>query len=744
MNIPKKRAVPRAKPAPRKQRAAPRQSERATRRYATAVEFAMEGYAAVSLDGRLLKVNSAMCALTGYSRAELLRFQIADLEAKETSAEIDGHIARLVASGNERFESRWKRRDGTIIDVAVAVTYVAGGAGELFCFARDITRQKLADRSARNLSRVVEQSPSLILITDIEGNIEYVNPTFTRVTGYSLAEVIGKNPRFLRSSTSSPEEYPGLWKTIASGGTWRGEFCNRKKNGDLYWEDALISGVQDEAGVITNLVAVKLDITERKRMEAALRESEERYRDLVEYSHDLICTHNLQGKLMSVNAAAVRLTEYSPEALLRMNLVDLLAQGARADFPDYLAEIRTKGAARGLMKIRTAGGKTRWWEYNNTLRTEGVAEPVVRGMAQDVTERKRAEDELKRRDESLRRFRVAMDATADAIYLVDRANMRFIDVNAAACRMREQTREEIFALGPHGLLSRSREELEREYDDLIAHGGKSEKIEVQRQGKDGSQFTIELKRSAQRTGEGWMIVTLARDMTERKREETAARQSADALRTAFRRLAHAQETERRKLAAELHDQVGQDLSALHLNLMVIGQELSNETNAKVKARLEDSVVMTRQVSEQIRNVMGQLRPPMLDDYGLFATLRWLAHQTSQRSGITCVLDWEEPAERLPGEIESALLRISQEALTNAVKYSKASWISLTLTTTPGRIRLEISDDGRGFDVAAFAAGPQLSWGIRTMRERAQSLGGRLEIESAPGKGTRIMAEVPTA
>jgi PAS domain S-box-containing protein len=123
----------------------------------------------------------------------------------------------------------------------------------------------------RKLSRAVEQSPSIITIADSEGNIEYVNPKFTQVTGYAFEEVIGKNPRILKSGETPPEEYKRLWEAITSGREWRGEFHNKKKNGELYWASASISPIRDREGLITHFLGVEEDITERKRAEEEIR-----------------------------------------------------------------------------------------------------------------------------------------------------------------------------------------------------------------------------------------------------------------------------------------------------------------------------------------------------------------------------------------------------------------------------------------------------------------------------------------
>ncbi|MGR3175671.1 MAG: PAS domain-containing sensor histidine kinase [Candidatus Scalindua sp.] len=135
---------------------------------------------------------------------------------------------------------------------------------------RNNTEYKHLQEQLRKLSCAVEQSPSTILITDTAGTIEYVNPKFTQLTGYTFEDAVGRNPRMLKTGKTPPEVYECLWKLITSGKEWRGEFCNKKKNGDLYWESASISPIKDGKGVITHFVAVKEDITERKRMEKQL------------------------------------------------------------------------------------------------------------------------------------------------------------------------------------------------------------------------------------------------------------------------------------------------------------------------------------------------------------------------------------------------------------------------------------------------------------------------------------------
>jgi signal transduction histidine kinase len=239
---------------------------------------------------------------------------------------------------------------------------------------------------------------------------------------------------------------------------------------------------------------------------------------------------------------------------------------------------------------------------------------------------------------------------------------------------------------------------------------------------------------------------MAASLETREAEDKCARERlqeyAERLRTLARRLVEVQESERREIARELHDGVGQSLTALGINLNLLRGHLPAEARAGAEARLADSLQLVEQTVGSIRALMAELRPPVLDDYGLLAALRWYGEQVTGRAGLPVEVRGQEKAPRLPSATETVLFRIAQEALTNVVKHAQATRATVTVEETADRVRLTIADDGVGFDPAAL---PPLreprGWGLLTMQERAEAVGGRFRVEAAPGQGTRVVVEV---
>jgi PAS domain S-box-containing protein len=221
------------------------------------------------VDYRFVDVNPAFERLTGLSAATVVGRTQREVLPDEDPQWLEIY-ARVVRTGDgEVFE-----RYSVALDRHFEVSAFSPGPGRFACVFLDVTDRRRAETQLRQLSRAVEQSPVSIVITDEEGRIEYVNPKFTEVTGYTAAEALGQNPRILKSGEQSPDTYRELWATLAAGREWRGELHNRKKDGELYWEYASISAVRDPNGRVTHYVAVKEDITSRRRMEDQLRQAQ--------------------------------------------------------------------------------------------------------------------------------------------------------------------------------------------------------------------------------------------------------------------------------------------------------------------------------------------------------------------------------------------------------------------------------------------------------------------------------------
>ncbi|MFX0203554.1 MAG: PAS domain S-box protein, partial [Candidatus Hodarchaeota archaeon] len=253
-------------------------------KYSALVEYATDGVAIIQ-DGIFKFANKALAELSGYAIDKLVGRPFLDLLTPESRDLLTQRYQLRMAGENVSsvYEAKIQCKDGLLKDVEISagVIQYQGGSADMV-FARDITTRKLAEEELHKLSRAVEQSPSIVMITDTQGIIEYVNPKFTQITGYLPEEIIGINAQGLGEQFSEEEQQ--MWNTIYSGNEWRGEFLNKKKTGDLYWEHASISPIKNRKGVITHFLKVAENITAQKQVEEALRASEERYRSLFEES----------------------------------------------------------------------------------------------------------------------------------------------------------------------------------------------------------------------------------------------------------------------------------------------------------------------------------------------------------------------------------------------------------------------------------------------------------------------------
>jgi PAS domain S-box-containing protein len=321
------------------------------------------------------------------------------------------------------------------------------------------------------------------------------------------------------------------------------------------------------------------------------------------------------------------------------------------------------------------------------------------------------------------------------------ADDRVVRVNGEFTRLFRYTSQEAFGrrLGELIVPDVPRDEDQRSATKMA--NGERVDVEVVRRRKDGSRLQVAMVRVPVSVPGGQIeIYEIYRDITERKRADEALRQYAERLQVLSRRVVEVQEEERRHLARELHDEIGQVLSAIAVNL----HAAKGVCNADAWSRLDECLDIVDVAVQQVRGLALELRPSMLDDLGLAAALRWLVSRQAERAGLVAHFVVQSSGVELPTELATACYRVAQEALTNVVRHARARRVWLELQEGEEEVRLVIRDDGVGFDPkeARQRAARGESLGLLGIQERVELLGGRVTIESEPGHGTTIRVWFP--
>lgn len=609
-------------------------------------------------EGKYTGCNKAFENFIGLPAEQIIGKTVYDMGPKEIADKYYEKDRELFENlGTQCYEWRVKRRDGELREVIfdkATITDVNGKVEGLIGVISDITELKRTEEELRKLSRAVEQSPATVIITDSEGTIEYVNPKFVQLTGYTVEQAIGKNPRILKSGRQPPEFYRMLWKTITRGQEWRGEFHNRKKNGDFYWESASISPIRNQEGVITHFVGVKEDITERKLAEEALRQSEQRYRDLYENAPNAYFSISAQdGSIQSCNPAGLELLGYDKETILRMNVLDLYADTphGKSKAREIFKHFQAGKSVRDIeLQMKHKDGRPVWISLTvEPLRDQDGKVIESRSMVINISERKRAQEALQKAHDELER------------------------------RVEERTAE------------------------------------------------------------------LKQEIKDRKQAEEALRESENQLRHLSSQLLSAQENERKSVAQELHDSIGQTLAAIKFGTEKALQQLNQRSSKPARTSLEAVVSMVQNGIEEVRRIQMDLRPPTLDDLGILATISWFCREFQTiYSGIRIDQQIDIQEDEVPDPLKTIIYRVMQESLNNVVKHSKADRVRLSLRKRDGTVELAIEDNGQGFDPenALSMERSKRGVGVSSMKERTEFSGGSFSIESAQGRGTIVQASWP--
>lgn len=413
--------------------------KRSEERYRSLFERNLAGVYRSDISGRLLDCNDALVRILGLaSREEALQHPTTNYYFDpEDRSQL---IARLLAEkALTNVEVRLRKKDGSSVWVLMNESLARADDGSLSVLEGsivDVSARKRADEAIREseerLRRLAAATFEGIVITE-DGVILETNSQFAKLFGYEPEEIIGMSALDL----VAPESQDLVSRHMQAGYEKPYEAMCRRKDGTLFPVEASGRAFPYEGRTVR--VAAIRDITERQRVENELRQSEEKYRDLVEGSGALICLHDLEGRLVAINAAAARGLGHEQGSLLGRDIRDFLPATTHAAFAAYLEKVRKEGAAEGFMAVVTSQGETRIWHYNNSLRAEGTEGPLVRGMAIDVTDQRRAEKALRESEEL---YRVVTETATDAILTMD-GNSTILFVNPATERIFGYSRAEL-------------------------------------------------------------------------------------------------------------------------------------------------------------------------------------------------------------------------------------------------------------------------------------------------------------
>jgi PAS domain S-box-containing protein len=589
---------------------------------------------------------------------------------------------------------------------------------------QEIAERKRAEEEIQFLARFPSENPNPILRIARDGTLLYINEAGLSLLADWHLQVGKEVPPMLREA---------VFQSMDNGSTQALDLEHGERVYSFYVAPIVVAGYANLYGH---------DITERKQMETELHITLEKYRVLFGSFPLGISVTDAAGNLIEVNRESERLLGIPSDEHKRRKYDGPEWRIVRPDGtpmpPDEYASVRALREKRLVenveMGIVKGGGEITWISVTAApIPLEGYGVAIAYG---DITERKRMEETLR---ESERRFRLLYEKAPLGYQSLDAAGC-FIDVNQAWLDTLGYSREEVIGrwfgdfLAPHEV-----EAFKQRFPKFKATGEIHVEVEMVR--KDGTHTIIDIVGRIAHDEHGGFKQThcILTDITERKRAEEALRESRARLAHLSHSLVEAQEEERRRIARELHDEVGQSLTVLTISLDSVSQLASDGV---MRGKIAEIQEVTKNLFAEVSALSLELRPRVLDDLGLIPGLLSLFSRFSTQTGVE--IDFKHTGigrKQVTPEIEISAYRIIQEALTNVVRHAGVKTASVRLQVEGDILYIQVQDEGKGFDLQK-ALSAEDSLGLLSMTERAEQVGGHLEVETAPGEGALITCRLP--
>ena len=714
------------------------------------IDNANESIAVVDpVTGAFFSFNEQTCQQLGYTREEFQELTLADIKAGVAPGDVPGYLTGLIASGATRFESVHRHKNGSLLHRLVSTRPVTiSGREYIVSIWSDLTDVRKTEITLRQLSHAIEQLASTVVITDLQGRIEYVNAAFTRTTGYTRDEVLGQKPSVLKSGFTSDAEYKKMWEAISSGQEWHGEFFNKKKNGDLYWELAVIAPVKDQTGAIINYIAVKEEITERKKAELELQVKESAITSAI----NAIAFADLSGLITVVNPAFLTMWGYSDSS-------EVIGRPATEFWqePDNAGRVQ-----KALFEQRNWSGEMIAIRKDGTMLDVLVSASIVldkdnspiclMGSFVDITERKRSE-------RTVRQLSLAIQQASVSVVVTDQ-NGVIEYVNEASTRTSGYSYEEMVGQKPS--LLKSGETGAEVYEQLwrTITAGKEWKGEFRNRRKDGTLYWESVVVAPVKDENGSIVnyIAVKDDITERREMQS--------------QLLRAQRMESiGTLAGGIAHDLNNILGPILLAVQVLRMKMTDNSAQNIINTIETATMRGKNIISQVLSFARgtESKPVLMQVRHIVKEVEEVVRQTFDRNiEIESYIPkdiWTIHAD--PTQMQQVLMNLcvnARDAMPDGGRLSIHLQNSDIDTTAAARypsahagryIMIEVQDTGTGippeimqkiFDpfFTTKAMGKGTGLGLATVYSIVKQHQGFIDVHSDPGRGSTFRIFLPAA
>ncbi len=588
----------------------------------------------------------------------------------------------------------------------------------------EIVREKVLSES------LINSLPGVFYLYDEQGKFMRWNKNFEAVTGYTGEELKTMNPL---------DFFEGEDKTLLTQrvnevftyGEAEVEAMFRNKAGEKipYYFNGMSIMYEGKRC----LIGVGIDITARKEAEENLAKQERQFRETMDNMLEGVQIFDADYRCVYVNNAVEKQGPYSKEETLGRSLMENYPGIENTELFKIFEQCRNEGISKHIEHEFTfPDGSTKWFELSIQPNPEGLFV-----LSADITERRNAEQEILASEE---KYRYLFNNNPTVIIIWELKTLKVMEVNEQAIELYGYTRDEFIGLS---ILSLRPEEDRQKIKDfaqklLMTEPDRERRI-WRHLKKDGGMMHMDITSHRIDYNGEKAILSLGKDITEQLKAEEELKKTYANIRLLNAHLQTVREDERTRIAREIHDELGQQLTGLKMDACWINKKLVSADTA-VSEKLENMIVLIDDTVKTVRRISSDLRPGVLDDLGLVAALEWQSTEFEKRTGIICHFSSTLAEFDLDRTIATGVFRVFQETLTNVARHARATEIKASLQKPGGNLLLTISDNGVGFNVKDAQGNKTL--GLIGMKERALMMGGELTIESEPGKGATVILRVP--